>query len=506
MWEFQSLFITLLRKAEVMGMLALVCCMSVLLAHTAVFAAEPQIQTSAQSQFPSMASEAQGTPAFQPALERIAKTAGTAGVIVASLSSGKVVCEFQPKEMLVPASLMKLLTSYAALKKLGPSFRFTTKVMAAEEPVEGVISGDIWIKGSGDPFFASENALQLAKAVREKGIRQIRGSILVDDTFFRPMSERVCLDSDCVGVYNPVISAAAIDFNTLTVKVTGPVKAGKAFSVDSGLADGYVRVSGQASLGKKGRNSLRLRSFGATDNGQEQFQLSGRASARTRAFRFNAADPAGLFAHAMRAALERSGVRVLGTGAKEGTTPRGAEVIVSYDSPRLVELISGLNRYSNNFMAEMLLKSLGGYVAGAPGDSQKGIAVVRTTLREAAIPEEIGTLDCGSGLSRFCRISPETFCRLLAAAWNDDEIREEFISSLAANGEQGTLKRRMHEPGLKVRGKTGTLNDVIGFAGYVSGPSGQTYAAVVMLNEVRDRFKARQAVDSLIEQVAFSGP
>ena len=66
--------------------------------------------------------------------------------------------------------------------------------------------------------------------------------------------------------------------------------------------------------------------------------------------------------------------------------------------------------------------------------------------------------------------------------------------------------RRMHQPGLNVRGKTGTLNDVIGFAGYVSGPSGKTYAAVVILNEVRDRFKARHAVDSLIEQVAFSDP
>ena len=66
--------------------------------------------------------------------------------------------------------------------------------------------------------------------------------------------------------------------------------------------------------------------------------------------------------------------------------------------------------------------------------------------------------------------------------------------------------RRMHKPGLTVRGKTGTLKDVIGFAGYVSGPSGKTYAAVIILNEVRDRFKARQAVDSLIEEVAFSGP
>ena len=128
---------------------------------------------------------------------------------------------------------------------------------------------------------------------------------------------------------------------------------------------------------------------------------------------------------------------------------------MSYDSPRLAELVSGLNRYSNNFMAEMLLRSLGGYLAGAPGDSEKGIAVVRTTLREAGVPDEIATLDCGSGLSRFCRISPETFCRLLAAAWNDNGIREEFISSLAVNGEKGTLHEKDAQAGSHGEGQNG---------------------------------------------------
>ena len=95
----------------------------------------------------------------------------------------------------------------------------------------------------------------------------------------------------------------------------------------------------------------------------------------------------------------------------------------------------------------MLLKSLGGHVAGAPGTSGKGLAIVRTSLREAGIPDETRSLDCGSGLSRFCRVSPETFCRLLCAVWNDSAIREEFISSLAANGEPGTLRRRMRQAG-----------------------------------------------------------
>ena len=383
---------------------------SVLFVGTAAFAAGSQIQASSENQLPAMKSEFPGGAVCQQALDQLSRTAGTSGVLVVSLPSGAVVCESRSKDVFVPASLMKLLTSYTALKKLGPAFRFETKVLAAGAPDEGVISGDIWIKGSGDPFFVSDSALQLAKTIREKGIRQIRGGIFVDNSFFQPSSERICLDSDCVGLYNPVVSAAAIDFNTLTVRVSIPFKGAAASSakpggrshrpaasraksggrsprpgVDSGLADGYVQVNGSAGLGKKGASSVTLHSNGATGNGEEQFQLSGRASAhgsRTREFRFNAADPAGLFAHATRSALERAGVKVLGAGAREAKVPPGAEVIAAYDSPPLEELISSMNKYSNNFMAEMFLRSLGGYVSGAPGDSRKGVAVLRTTLGE----------------------------------------------------------------------------------------------------------------------------
>jgi D-alanyl-D-alanine carboxypeptidase/D-alanyl-D-alanine-endopeptidase (penicillin-binding protein 4) len=485
-----------------MKMLSLIFFMLILHLSAGAFAAEPQMQACDLTRIPAAGPQARNSAVFPAFLERIDKIAGTAGILVTSLSTGEVVVESRPNDLFVPASLMKLLTSYAALKKLGPAFRFTTKVFSAEDAVDGVIPGDIWVKGSGDPFFTSDSALELARTLRDKGIRQIRGSVFVDNSFFDPLSEHICLDSDCKGIYNPVISAAAIDFNTVTVRIRMQGK--KATTAASGLAEDYVRVSGQA---RKTDGPARLLSLGAAGNGREQFQLNGRMKgSRVRDFRANAVDPSGLFAHAFRTALERSGVKVLGTEAKEGKTPPGAKPIASYDSPPIAELLGGLNKYSNNFMAEMLLRSLGGCTKGAPGNSEKGLAVVRSALREAGIPEEIAALDCGSGLSRLSRISPETLSRLLTAAWNDNEIRDEFISSLAVNGERGTLKRRMHKPGLTVRGKTGTLDDVIGFAGYVSGPSGKTFAAAIVLNEVQDRFEARQAVDALLESVAFSAP
>lgn len=443
---------------------------------------------------------------FPRGLERLRSVAGSAGVQLVSLPSGQTVREYRSRELFVPASLVKLLTSYAALKKLGPGFRFKTVVYAAAEPAGGVIAGDVWIKGGGDPLFTCENARMLAQALKERGIRRIGGGIFADNSFFDPPLEHVCLDGDCSGSYNPVVSATSVDFNLLTVRLSVPAQPGKPVTVDSPAGD-YVRVSGRAVSGKKGGGSLRVRSLGATGNGREEIQVSGQGSRRgprVREYRFHAADPPGLFAHTMRRALADAGIRVEGGSAREGTVPPEARPIAFWDSAPLAELVATLNKHSNNFMAETVLRNLGGYVSGAPGTSAKGIAAIGAALSEAGIADEGGSLDCGSGLSRFCRISPGMLCRLLTAAWRDREIGDDFLASLAVNAEEGTLRRRMRKPGLTVRGKTGTLSDVIGFAGYVSGPSGRTFAVAVMLNEVRDRARARQAIDAFIEEVAFS--
>ncbi len=427
--------------------------------------------------------------------------------MLVSLPTGRVELQYRSGQPLVPASVVKLLTTYAALKKLGPSFRFRTEVYARAEPSDGVVQGDIWIKGYGDPLFDSEKAELLAQALREHGIRRITGGVFVDESFFEPAAEQICLDPDCAGTYNPVVSAAAVDFNMLTLRVAVPPRPGKPVAAGGLAADGYARVSCSAVSGKKG-GSLRVKSIGTLGNGQEGFRVSGQGASRgprVREYRFHAADPAGLFAHTVRAALERSGIRVQGQPAREGTVPAGAAVIAGCESAPLSELIAGINKYSNNFMAEMLLKGLGGNVAGPPGTTEKGVAVVASVLGEAAIPERTGMIDCGSGLSRLCLVSPETFCRLLVTAWRDAAVGADFLSSLALNSGEGTLRRRMLKPGITVRGKTGTLNDVIGFAGYVTGPTGKTFAAAIILNDVRDRAKARQAIDSFLEQVAFSG-
>jgi D-alanyl-D-alanine carboxypeptidase/D-alanyl-D-alanine-endopeptidase (penicillin-binding protein 4) len=269
----------------------------------------------------------------------------------------------------------------------------------------------------------------------------------------------------------------------------------------------YVRIEGGAATVKKNaKASVSVRRGAPSGDGKENILVSGQAPARPdRVFeyRVNVSDPAVVVSGAFKAMLKNAGVFVSGAG-KSGKTPPGAVRIAAYESPPLSEFLHGLNRHSNNFMAEMLLRSVGGYVLGPPGTAEKGVAVIRVALEEASIPDLGFGLDCGSGLSRICRVSPETFCGVLTALYRDPSVAADFWGSLAENGREGTLRRRSFPPGIKVWGKTGTLNDVVAFAGYVSGPSGNLTAVTVILNNVRDRWKARQAIDSLLEQAALN--
>jgi D-alanyl-D-alanine carboxypeptidase/D-alanyl-D-alanine-endopeptidase (penicillin-binding protein 4) len=183
--------------------------------------------------------------------------------------------------------------------------------------------------------------------------------------------------------------------------------------------------------------------------------------------------------------------------------PPGATRLVVQESPPLGDLLYGLNRYSNNFMAEMLLRSMGGSVLGPPGTSAKGVTVIRRTLAQLGIPDREVVLDSGSGLSRACRVSARAFGAVLVDAYNDHALGPEFLASMAVSSREGTLKKRFRQNGVTVRGKTGTLKDVVAFSGYVGFPGGRVFAATVLLDGVRQRWDARAALDALLEQLPY---
>jgi D-alanyl-D-alanine carboxypeptidase/D-alanyl-D-alanine-endopeptidase (penicillin-binding protein 4) len=199
---------------------------------------------------------------------------------------------------------------------------------------------------------------------------------------------------------------------------------------------------------------------------------------RGRAGRYTSRDPALAAAQLFRAALVRAGVRVRG-GAAHGTAPDDAQVVASVDSPTVLSIVRMMDRDSDNFYAEMLLKELGA-VQGAGGTTAAGAGVVTGLLAQAGIPLDGVRLVDGSGLSLLDRVTAQSIVALLDAMWSDVEMRLELLDSLPVAGRTGTLVHRMRGGAAAgvVHAKTGTLDR----ASALSGFAGDRYVFSVLQN------------------------
>lgn len=444
-------------------------------------------------------------PTYQSHLNNLQKYAKKVGVKVVALPSGRTVWQYRSEVPLVPASLVKVLTSYTALEQLGPFHHFETGVWALHKPQGGVVQGDIWIKSEGDFYLTGEKLWSLANDLRKTGIQSVQGGVCIDNSFFEPQSEQICLDGKCGRSYNPIISGTAVDFNTINFVVLPGDKVGRPVQLEWFPPGDYPQVVSQATTAAKGSKArLKFGSGGMTPAGHEKFQLTGKIpmqSNHSYRYQFNIHDPASFAGYCFRRAFKEAGIKFGKGTVKSSQVPPGAVKLFTFESAPMGDLLFGLNRYSNNFMAEMLLRTLGGLVLSPPGTLQKGVTVIHQTLRELGIPPQQVVLDSGSGLSRNCRVSPEAFCRVLTSAYNDFSLAPEFLSSMAMNSREGTLRKRMRRSATIVRGKTGTLRNVSGFAGYVHYPGEQVYAVVVLLNDIQNLWEAKKSMFEFVEQV-----
>jgi D-alanyl-D-alanine carboxypeptidase/D-alanyl-D-alanine-endopeptidase (penicillin-binding protein 4) len=442
----------------------------------------------------------------ESSLSRFSRCAGQVGYQVVELPSGRVLLDQRSHLPLVPASVVKTLTSFAALQWFGPEHRFHTAIWSTARLQGGVLSGPIYLKSNGDPFLVQDKLHWLVRRLKESGIQRIVGPVYVDNAYFSPQTERVCLDEGCEEAYNPTLSGTALEFNSFFVRAAPARTVGAPALVSWYPSGRYVRVENLSKTVARGtKATAQIRHGGSGVDGREVVQVAGSVSRIDRSNherRFSVFRPDGFVTSVLHAALEEAGVGVDRSPGGAAVVPPGARKLADYESNPLWEICCGLNRYSNNFMAEMLLRSLGGHVLGTPGTEAKGLEVVRKALLELGVPAQETELRTGSGLSRECRVSPNAFCRVLVAAHADPGLRTAFAASLAVAGQEGTLRNRMKGSSLTVRGKTGTLRDVVGFSGYVEVPTGETYAVTVLMNDVKNLQEAKSAIDAFLEEVA----
>jgi serine-type D-Ala-D-Ala carboxypeptidase/endopeptidase (penicillin-binding protein 4) len=405
---------------------------------------------------------------------------------VADLDSGKIFMEKNPDLPLVPASTLKIATSAAALNILKPDFAFVTEVFA--DQVRNHSVGNLYVKGYGDPYLVSEELFTLARAVRERGLKEIRGNIIVDDSYFVP--EPPLDENEKIGTraYHAPYSALSLNFNSVKVVVRPGKQIGDPSEVVIDPLSEYADVKAAVRTTKGNRPAQFEITKECSPENRETIQLEGtigvNAPAKNRYVNVNV--PSLYFGEVLREFLLREGIRIKGKVIRGKVTPTSQPYLEYANSRPLSAIIYGLNKFSNNFMAEQISLALGAKVAGPPGTREKGLSVIRKFLLSCGIPESNFSLSEASGLSRNNHVTASALVRVLSAAAKDFSYNAEYMSSFGVSGVDGTLKEKFTDPGVRrrIRAKTGNLRGVNALAGYAIAHDGRlmVFAAIVNSN------------------------
>jgi D-alanyl-D-alanine carboxypeptidase/D-alanyl-D-alanine-endopeptidase (penicillin-binding protein 4) len=386
-----------------------------------------------------------------------------------------------------PASTMKLVTTYAALELLGPTHQWKTEFYADGPLKDGVLNGNLFLKGGGDPKLNMEKLWLLLRDLRANGVRQVTGDLVLDRShFIQP--ELPTFNDDGGDANKPFLVAPdALLVNLKALRFIARTEAGKVQIVAEPPLAG-IRIDNRVKplpAGKcPGWPDVRY-------NPVQQFdgttvivsgQLAEGCSAQTY---LSLLDHANYAAGAVRAIWQELGGSILGQD-RVAAVPENARLLARAHSPDLVEIIRDINKYSNNTMARQLFLSLGAQFRNeADGDDAKAAQrVIRSWLARKGIIAPHLVIENGSGLSRAERVSARELAKILQAAWKSPYAAE-FMSSLPLVALDGTMRKRLQRTALvgEARIKTGTLNNVRAIAGYSRDSNGNNWAVVAILND-----------------------
>ena len=427
-------------------------------------------------------------------------------VVVQAVDAPTPLIEHNAAQAMNPASVMKLLTTYAALDLLGPAHVWPTTAWSDGPPANGVLAGDLYLKGSGDPRFAIEHLWALLRQLRVRGIERIDGDIVLDSSAFAPLDfDPAAFDNKPMRPYNVGPSALLINFQALrfTLRpVDGLLRILQETPSEGLLVDNRLRlVAGPCPSDWKDRIVLRRQ----PESGGQRLEIAGSYAALCgeRALNLAPLPPAEQAGGLIRALWRELGGSLRGT-VRSGRLPPTATPLARHESAPLAEIVRDINKFSNNVMARQLFLSLGGEPEGDGPPASAGRARQRLdewlARRRLTFPELV--VDNGAGLSRRERISAASLNRLLLDAWCHP-LMPEFIASLPLTGIDGTMKKRLNgsAPAGRAHIKTGTLDGVKSAAGYALDASGRTLAVTMLINDPRAGAGA-PAIDALLTWVA----
>jgi D-alanyl-D-alanine carboxypeptidase/D-alanyl-D-alanine-endopeptidase (penicillin-binding protein 4) len=404
-----------------------------------------------------------------------------------------------------PASTMKLVTTYAALDLLGPAYVWKTEAFAGGTLSEGVLTGDLHLRGGGDPKLTYDQFGRLLRMIRARGIREIRGDLVLDrGAFVTANGDPARFDAQPMRPYNVTPDALLLNFKAVTLQLVPDLQQ-KILLVAAEPAPANLDISNKITLGNGnacGDWKERLRADVFAHGPTTRLVLTGVFPGACPEQRWNIAvldHPAFVLGVFQQLWAELGGT--ISGGVRDGPVPADARPIAVLPSPTLAEVVRDINKFSNNVMARQLFLTLGMESGKRPAGAEDADAAIRAWLdsRSIAVPELV--LENGSGLSRRERISAEGLGRVLQAAWKS-AVMPELIASLPVTATDGTMKRRLKQNGVAGQAhiKTGSLEGVRSIAGYVLDKSGRRWIVVFFVNHA-NAAGAQAAQDALLEWV-----
>ncbi|MBQ6790333.1 MAG: D-alanyl-D-alanine carboxypeptidase/D-alanyl-D-alanine-endopeptidase [Paludibacteraceae bacterium] len=421
-------------------------------------------------------------------------------VLVQNLKTGEVIDSYRADKVVPPASVMKLLTTGAALEMLGPGFRFPTILEYTGTIENGVLYGDLYIKGTCDPSLGWKGRTAFldkwVKAIRTAGISRIDGAVIADMTMLDGDAQNPgWLCEDAGNYYAPGIFALNYYGNTMNI-VLRSAEPGTVATILST----EPKVEGIEFINRV--RCDRIQYDGAFVSGlpySKERYLTGAVPSNLGTFgvKGDLPNPGLLLAQHLTSRLRDAGITVRHEAAYEADfnplTPPRNELYTHY-SPPLSELIQETNVNSNNLYAEALFRYLGARLT-LPGTIHNSQEVLRDFWRRRGVNIQNAIIKDGCGLAPQDAVSAKTFVQLLTFMSHSDN-RDAWMASLPISGQTGTLTSLCPKTPLegRIHAKSGTIAGTKNFAGYIDMPNGDTLVFAILVNSAPGKARNIQTV------------
>ena len=424
------------------------------------------------------------------------------GVYVQDVDAKQPLLAVGADRALNPASAMKLVTTYAGLSLLGPAYSWNTEIYTDAPLRKGVLNGDLIIKGYGDPRLTLEDFWLLLGELRQRGVRKIRGDLVLDRSYFEPAAgDPALFDNEPTRPYNTLPDALLVNFKAVRFDfIPDPGRHALILLASPSLPQ--VRTANHIALDNEpcGDWADRIK-LTAADNGTSanlSFDGNYSTACDEQDREYSVLDHPH-YVHALFTLLWRELGGTFNGGVRDGEVLPTARLLVTHQSPPLAEIVREINKFSNNVMARQLFLTLGAISGGLPGTTEKAARAIQQWLMQKGLVFPELMMENGSGLSRDDRISAQSMGKLLLDAFHSP-VMPEMMASLPVVAVDGTMRKRL--VGTDVAGrahiKTVLLENARSVAGYMLDHQGHRIVVVFLINHP-NAGSAQPAQDALME-------